>query len=97
MDILVAYDIAGTNTPEGASRLRRVANICSAYGQRVQWSVFECRLSPIKYTMLIDELAQSIDPSVDSILIYRLPGSIHEHRTSIGVDRGHRLGTPWIV
>lgn len=97
MDIVVAYDIAGTNTPEGAARLRRVADVCSSFGQRIQWSVFECRLSPVRYTRLLEELHDTIDPAVDSILVYRFPGALHAHRTTLGVDRGHRLGTPWIV
>ncbi len=36
---IVAYDIVS------ASRLRRVARVCTDYGVRVEKSVFECRLS----------------------------------------------------
>lgn len=97
MDIVVAYDIGATNTAEGAARLRRVADVCSSYGQRVQWSVFECRLSQVRYARLIEELYDTIDAGIDSIVVYRFPGTIHQHRTTIGVDRGHRLGAPWIV
>ena len=93
----MAYDIAGTNTTEGAARLRRVADVCSAYGHRVQWSVFECRLSPTRYARLLGQLHDTINPAVDSVLVYRFPGTIHEHRTNIGVDRAHRLGITWIV
>ena len=97
VDIVVAYDIANTNTLAGATRLRKVADVCSAYGQRVQWSVFECRLSPTRHARFLGELIDIINPAVDSILIYRFPGTVHEHRTSLGVDRGHRLGTSWIL
>ena len=42
MDVLVTYDIAETDTRKGATRLRRVAQVCEKYGERVQFSVFEC-------------------------------------------------------
>ena len=48
MDILVTYDIADTEGG-GASRLKRIAEVCGKYGQRVQLSVFECRLSPARW------------------------------------------------
>lgn len=44
MDVLVAYDVA-VETPTGQRRLRKVAEACLAYGQRVQQSVFECSLT----------------------------------------------------
>jgi len=44
MEVLVAYDVA-TEDSAGRRRLRRVAQACEAYGQRVQKSVFECVLS----------------------------------------------------
>ena len=97
MDIVIAYDISETNTPKGAARLRRLADICSAFGQRVQESMFECRLSPTRYARFLNEIRDSIDPAIDSVLVYRFPGTIHEHRTSIGTDHTHRLGDPWIL
>ena len=97
MDIVIAYDIADTNTPQGAARLRRIADLCSSYGQRIQWSVFECRLSPTRYTQLLEDLHDHINPTADSVLIYRLPGTVHQHRTTIGIDKGHHLGTTWII
>ena len=97
MDIVIAYDITETDTPQGAARLRRVADVCSSYGQRVQWSVFECRLSPTRYAQLLEDLYDRIDPTTDSVLVYRFSGTIHEHRTVIGVAKGHHLGSAWIV
>ena len=40
MQVLVAYDV-NTTTPEGERRLRRVAQVCLNFGQRVQKSVDE--------------------------------------------------------
>jgi CRISPR-associated protein Cas2 len=44
MMVLVTYDV-NVETTEGKRRLRNVAKICKNYGQRVQNSVFECRLT----------------------------------------------------
>lgn len=71
MYILVAYDVA-TSTPKGARRLRRVAKICLDYGQRVQNSVFECKLDPGRYIELKQRVLNEIDPATDSIRIYNL-------------------------
>lgn len=97
MDIIVAYDIANTDTKEGSARLRRVADICSAFGERAQLSVFECRLTPESHARLVGELYDAIDASSDSIIIYRVNGNLHDSRVVIGLDRPHRLGETWIV
>jgi len=41
MLVLVSYDV-NTTSVGGQRRLRRVAKTCTDYGQRVQFSVFEC-------------------------------------------------------
>lgn len=71
MYILITYDVA-TSTPKGAKRLRRVAKICLDYGQRVQNSVFECKLEPSHYVELKQRLLNEIDLETDSIRIYNL-------------------------
>ncbi len=42
MLVLVTYDVA-TSEGNGPSRLPAVAKACRAYGQRVQYSVFQSR------------------------------------------------------
>lgn len=71
MYLLVAYDVS-TTTPAGARRLRRVAKICLDYGQRVQNSVFECKVEPSQFVEFKDRLLKVIDPSLDSIRFYNL-------------------------
>jgi CRISPR-associated protein Cas2 len=71
MYILVAYDVA-TSTPAGAKRLRRVAKVCLDYGQRVQNSVFECKLAPAQYVEFKERILSEINHSTDSIRIYNL-------------------------
>ena len=67
MDVLVTYDIADTETT-GASRLRRIADVCEKYGQRVQFSVFECRLSKARLARLVGEMEDIIDRERDSVI-----------------------------
>ena len=71
MEFLVAYDVA-TTTPEGRTRLRQVARICEAYGQRVQQSVFECILDAVQLELLLHQLRTTINLEEDSLRIYRL-------------------------
>ena len=71
MELLVAYDVA-TDTKEGRRRLRRVANLCVAHGQRVQKSVFECVLTDTQVERFTYRLLREIEVSQDSLRIYRL-------------------------
>lgn len=96
MDVLVTYDIADTEGA-GASRLRRIADICGKYGQRVQFSVFECRLSPVRLTRLIGEVQDVIDQQLDSVIIYRFPGDIADWTLRIGREQTRELGEPWVL
>ncbi len=97
MDVIVAYDIA-TAERAGELRLRRVADICSAYGHRVQKSVFECRLPPTLLAQMIGQLEDVINPHQDTVSIYRVNGDLNESRTILGLaTQSRRLGTPWLV
>ncbi|HET6514526.1 MAG TPA: CRISPR-associated endonuclease Cas2 [Thermodesulfovibrionales bacterium] len=78
MFVIVSYDVA-TTTPAGQKRLRRVAKACQDYGQRVQYSVFECIVDPAQWTMLRNRLIGEIDPEKDSLRFYYL-GSNWKHR-----------------
>ena len=71
MYLLVAYDVSTTN-PAGARRLRQVAKVCLDYGQRVQNSVFECKLDPAQYVDLKRRIGNIIDMKTDSIRFYNL-------------------------
>ena len=97
MDVLVSYDIADTDGA-GAVRLRRVAGVCEKYGQRVQFSVFECRLSPTRLARMTGEIEDVIDRRRDSVLIYRFPGNIEDATLHLGRSKElRRLGQPWVL
>lgn len=89
MDVLVTYDISTVDL-DGPKRLARIAAVCERYGQRVQYSVFECRLDGILLERMISELTESMDPRADSIHIYRLGASLDSSRQSLG-----RSGIDW--
>lgn len=71
MQILVSYDVS-TETAEGRKRLRKVAQICKDYGQRVQKSIFECVLDETKYEIMLDRLLRIINEKEDSLRVYKL-------------------------
>ncbi len=95
MDIVVTYDI-NTETQKGARRLAHVAAICERYGERSQYSVFECRLSHVDVQRLINELENEIDSSVDSVYIYHVAGLLENSCRRLGHSVGHQLGQPWL-
>lgn len=96
MDVLVTYDI-DTTTQQGTRRLIRVAHICEGYGQRVQDSVFECRLSSAALERLTIDLKSMIDVGLDSVNLYRFDGSLAAARISLGRNIRHELGRPWVL
>ena len=89
MLVLVCYDV-NTETQAGRRRLRRVARVCESTGQRVQNSGFECQLDTAKFEALERRLLAEIDPTVDCLRLYRIPGTrgfeVMEHGTFKAVD-----------
>lgn len=71
MMVLATYDVR-TDSKEGKRRLRRVARACEDWGQRVQFSVFECELDPAQWTALRARLIGITDPETDSLRFYQL-------------------------
>lgn len=78
MLVLITYDVS-TETSAGKKRLRQIAKQCVNYGQRVQNSVFECKLDAAQYKMLQAKLVQIMDPKEDSLRFYNL-GNRYENR-----------------
>lgn len=72
MLVLVCYDV-NTETREGRRRLRRVAKVCQDFGQRVQKSVFECRVNTMQFEALQHALLGEVDELMDCLRFYRLP------------------------
>ncbi len=96
MNILVTYDVK-TETPEGRKRLRRVAKTCLGYGQRVQWSVFECSLDPSNLERFKMKLLKIISMDEDSLRIYKLHGDRENAVEAWGLDRYHDFSDTLIL
>ena len=96
MDLLVTYDIA-TSTRQGERRLSNVAKVCEGFGVRVQYSVFECRLSVAAVEKLRVALLEIIDPDEDSVRIYRMNGDISGCRETLGFSRPWSADSSWIL
>lgn len=96
MEVLVTYDV-NTETSAGRKRLRKVATICSGFGQRVQNSVFECNVNAAQLEMLEQRLIDTIDPATDRLRIYRLPGDRDKYIKVYGVGLTHDIREPLIV
>ena len=96
MLVLVSYDVQ-TKSSGGQRRLRRVAKTCKDYGQRVQFSVFECIVNPSQWAVLRQRLIDEIEPGKDSLRFYFL-GSNWKHRLEhIGAKETVDLEGPLIV
>ena len=76
---VISYDIS-------SNRMRnKIATELKNYGKRVQYSVFECRLSEEKYYELYGKLLQfCLDEPEDSIRIYYLCDSCRKKIRIIG-------------
>lgn len=89
MLVLVCYDV-NTEDRAGRRRLRRVARVCEAIGQRVQKSVFECQVDVAQFEALERRLISEIDPQCDCLRLYRIPETrgfeVHEHGSFKAVD-----------
>ncbi len=71
MWIVVCYDV-NTETRDGRRRLRRVAQVCKNFGQRVQKSVFECQVDEMKFEQLRRRLLKEVRLELDNLRLYRL-------------------------
>jgi CRISPR-associated endonuclease Cas2 len=96
VDLLVTYDV-DTTTPEGQARLRRVAKICEAYGQRVQKSVFEVVCRDADKERLVAALGAVINNATDSIRLYRLPHQALDDVEHLGVPRAVEPRGPLVI
>lgn len=95
MELLVVYDVE-TSTAGGQKRLRKVANVCLAFGQRVQKSVFEVTIDDGGLELLTAALLQQIDTRKDSLRIYHLREPRSRYMRTFGVRPTYDLHEPLI-
>lgn len=96
MMVLVSYDVAVSET-DGQSRLRKVAKTCENYGQRVQFSVFECLVDPAQWAVLKAKLTEIIDPESDSLRFYYLGANWERRVEHIGAKPAVNPEGPLVI
>lgn len=96
MYVVICYDVA-TDTKEGRRRLRRVAEHCSNFGQRVQLSVFECLVEPDQWALLKARLIEEINLEEDSLCFYLLGKNWRRRVERVGRQRVRDIEGPLIL
>lgn len=96
MLVLVSYDVS-TVDKAGQRRLRRVAKACKDYGQRVQYSVFECIVDPAQWTAIRQQLIDEIDPEADSLRFYFLGSNWKRRIEHVGAKESFDQEGPLIL
>ena len=96
MLVLISYDVS-TIDKAGKRRLRRVAKVCKNYGQRVQYSVFECIVDPTQWTVLRQKLVDEIDPEEDSLRFYFLGSNWKRRIEHVGAKETFDQEGPLII
>ena len=93
--MLVTYDVA-TEDAAGRRRLRRVARLCKDFGQRVQYSVFECDVDAAQWTALRARLIAEIDRKTDSLRFYRLGVNWRSRVEHVGTKESYDPRAPLV-
>lgn len=96
MFVLITYDI-NTTTKEGRKRLRNVAKVCQNYGQRVQNSVFECKVDEGQFRTVKNQLNKTINHQKDSLRFYRLGKNYERTVEQVGCNETYNIEDPLIL
>lgn len=96
MFVIISYDVS-TEDSNGQRRLRRVAKACRDYGQRVQYSVFECIVDPAQWAALKNRLVSEIDPKKDSLRFYYLGANWKRRVEHVGAKESIDQEGPLVV
>lgn len=96
MLVLVSYDV-NTQDAAGRRRLRKIARHCENWGQRVQFSVFECLVDPAQWVTLRANLLESMEPDKDSLRFYFLGANWKKRIEHVGAKPGYDPQGPLIL
>ncbi len=96
MQVLVTYDVA-TSSDGGSRRLRRVAKLCLDYGQRVQNSVFECKIDQAQFVALRTKILDLVDCDQDSVRFYFLGNDWNVRVEHYGTKPSLNMDGPLLV
>ncbi|NLK63004.1 MAG: CRISPR-associated endonuclease Cas2 [Fusobacteria bacterium] len=82
MFYVICYDIVNDK------KRRTVSKFLSAYGIRVQFSIFEVEMSKIEYNYVKKTLCKIIDIKTDTIRIYQICKECLPKVNTIGQNKG---------
>jgi CRISPR-associated protein Cas2 len=82
---IVCYDIANPK------RLRRVEKTVKAFGSRIQFSIFECLLDPVRLQQLRKNLDEVINSDHDQVMFLSLGSEVGNSNFRIDT-----LGLPYV-
>lgn len=94
--VLITYDVE-TITPAGKKRLRKIAQNCVNYGQRVQNSVFECVIEPTQSAELKHRLEDIMDKENDSLRFYHMGNAWKNKIEHYGIKQSYDIEGPLLV
>jgi CRISPR-associated protein Cas2 len=81
MFTIISYDVVSDK------RRNKVAKCLLGYGNRVQYSVFECYLEGEVFAKLLAELRELIDINTDSVRFYRLDEAAKQRTQIAGIGK----------
>ncbi len=76
--VVVAYDVRDDR------RRTRLSQALCGYGERLQYSVFECRVSRVQFVRMKERVREIVDPQEDRVFFYVLCGSCQERVERLG-------------
>ena len=88
---VISYDISHER------RRRKVRQCLEGYGRRVQYSVFECDLSPAQFSRVRAQVQGLIDGRVDSVRWYRLDARSRALVVTDGAATDGSLPPVWLI
>jgi len=81
LTVVIAYDV------EEDQRRARLAALLQSCGDRIQYSVFLCRVDEDELAALLDAARRIIEPETDSIYALRQCATCREKAVTIGQAR----------
>jgi CRISPR-associated protein Cas2 len=96
MMVLVSCDVS-TENEGGKRRLRRIARACQDWGQRVQFSVFECSVDPAQWTVLRNRLVHEMNTETDSLRFYFLGANWRRRVEHVGAKAVRDPASPLVL
>ena len=88
---VIAYDIESDSVRE------RVAQVLLGIGERVQFSVFECRFEPEELPAVTARLQRELGETKGGVRVYRLCSACAKEAVGIGTLRETKGDEPYLV